>query len=340
MPRSAAALTRTHCVLCRGPGDLLYGQQADRVCGTPGEYTLRECGACGVAWLDGEPDAEPHGVGYYTRSTDAARLRRETGIAPAERLVLAARLGYPQDAPATWTARLLAFAPPWRERCESIPLYLRAAPGARLLDVGCGNGIFAARMRDLGWTVSGVEPDADAAALARDAFGLDVHTGTLEDARLPAAGYDAVTLNHVIEHVPDPQATLLECRRVLRPGGRLVIITPNIASLGRRLFSEDWMHWDVPRHRFLFSCASLDALVRGAGLTTLSLRTTARSARWTLRRSRELAHQRRRGGALPATTVRGGGRAVAGIAFELAESMACSVSNAGEECVLIATVKT
>jgi 2-polyprenyl-3-methyl-5-hydroxy-6-metoxy-1,4-benzoquinol methylase len=330
-------------MLCGGPGDVLYGRQADRVCGTPGEYTLRECGACGMAWLDAEPAAEPHGDGYYTRSTDAARLRREAAIAPAERLVLAARLGYPPCAPAGWTARLLAFVPPWRERCESIPLYLRAAPGARLLDVGCGNGIFAARMRELGWTVSGVEPDAGAAALARDVFGLDVHTGTLEDARLPAAGYDAVTLNHVIEHVPDPQTTLEQCRRVLRPGGRLVITTPNIGSLGRRLFSEDWMHWDVPRHRFLFSCASLGVLARRAGLTPLSLGTTARSARWTLRRSGELARQRRREGALPplpATAGLGGGRTLTGIAFELAESMACAVSNAGEECVLIATVKT
>ncbi|MBR9988232.1 MAG: class I SAM-dependent methyltransferase [Gemmatimonadetes bacterium] len=334
MNSADAGTPRKHCLLCGTVRDPLYSALRDRICGTPGEFTVRECAKCGLAWLDGEPATEPHGEGYYTHVADHERLAQQADTSPLARAALTTRLGYTGDAGTT--GRLLAMLPPWRERCEALALFLPAVTAGRLLDVGCGNGVFAARMRSLGWDVMCVEPDPRAATAARGAFGLTVHSGTLESAALPSGSFDAIALGHVIEHVPDPIATLAECRRLLKPGGQLVAVTPNIRSLGRRMFGRHWMHWDVPRHRYLFSPDSLVEVARRAGLRTVQARTSARGARWAWRRSRQLTRH-------PVVADNGGAgtsRGPAAIAFQLAETALASWSHAGEECLVLATVES
>ena len=110
---------------------------------------------------------------------------------------------------------------------------------ARLLDVGCSSGAFLMTARKLGLETMGVEPSADAAETARRA-GLNVFTGFLEAARLVDASFDAATLIEVIEHLRDPRSLLAECRRVLRPGGILLVTTPNAHSWTARLMGSRW----------------------------------------------------------------------------------------------------
>jgi 2-polyprenyl-3-methyl-5-hydroxy-6-metoxy-1,4-benzoquinol methylase len=327
---AAGGAPRTYCLLCGALRDPLYERLTDRICGTPGEYSLRECDPCGLVWLEQEPHEEPHGDGYYTHGQPREQLLRQAQTPRLARAALAARLGYPGEV--STAGRVLGFIPPWRERCESLALFLPARAGGRLLDVGCGTGIFAARMRALGWDVTCVEPDARAASLARGTFDLTVHDGTVESAGLPAAAFDAITLSHVIEHLPDPLATLVECRRLLRPGGLLAAVTPNVGSLGRRVFGRNWLHWDVPRHRYLFAPGALAEIARRAGLEPVTVRTSARAARWAWRRSRELRRQDRvvENGA-------GTSRSVGAVAFELVESALAGWSGAGEESVILAT---
>ncbi|MEX0907083.1 MAG: class I SAM-dependent methyltransferase, partial [Gemmatimonadota bacterium] len=286
---------------------------------------------CGMAWLDSAPLLEPHGEGYFTHTDDAGQLRNAVAPPTLVRATLARRLGYAQPS-AMRAAWLLERLPAWSEHCESYALFLPANPTGRLLDVGCGNGVFAARMRLLGWDVTGIEPDARTAAIARDVFGLNVHASTLEDANLPGACFDAITLSHVIEHVPDPVGTLAECRRLLRPGGTLIAATPNLRSLGRRTFGASWMHWDVPRHRYVFSPSSLSEVARRAGLRTVEARSSARAARWAWRRSRELRHD-----GMVVETNGGRARGATAIAFGMVETLLTKVHDAGEECLLVAT---
>jgi 2-polyprenyl-3-methyl-5-hydroxy-6-metoxy-1,4-benzoquinol methylase len=111
-----------------------------------------------------------------------------------------------------------------------------SGPEARLLDVGCGSGTYLKLMRDLGWQVRGVELDIGAVQTARRA-GLDVRQGAMDEVDPELDGvFDVVTVGHVIEHTHDPVAVLRGTWRVLKPHGIVWIGTPNLGSLGARLF--------------------------------------------------------------------------------------------------------
>jgi 2-polyprenyl-3-methyl-5-hydroxy-6-metoxy-1,4-benzoquinol methylase len=104
-----------------------------------------------------------------------------------------------------------------------------------LLDVGCSTGYFLNAAR-LHFEASGVEPSLWAATFARERLKLPVTDGTLENVRLPSGSQDVVTMIDVIEHLADPLATLKEIHRVLKPGGLLYLVTPDVASLTARLY--------------------------------------------------------------------------------------------------------
>lgn len=139
-----------------------------------------------------------------------------------------------------------------------------------LLDVGCGNGRYLLTMRSLGWQVQGVELSEDGLKVCRSA-GLDVHHGDLLSASLAANSFDVVTARHLIEHVPDPHSFMAELARVLKPGGKLIIETPNSDALGRAYLGPKWFANDVPRHLILFSPTSLRVLAQKYGLKNSSV---------------------------------------------------------------------
>jgi SAM-dependent methyltransferase len=85
-------------------------------------------------------------------------------------------------------------------------------------------------------------------------------------------------MSHSIEHVHDPEAWLVECRRVLKPGGRLVVVTPNSASLGSRWFAENWRGLEPPRHLQIFTAGTLSRVTTRAGLRVSRAFTISRAA--------------------------------------------------------------
>jgi SAM-dependent methyltransferase len=135
-----------------------------------------------------------------------------------------------------------------------------------MLEVGSSTGQYLMDMRERGWTVTGVEISAFAAEYARENFGLDIITGTLETADLPSNHFDLVTLWDVFEHVIDPQSTLAEIRRVLKPGGFFIASVPNPTCIEARLFGDYWVGWDRPRHLHLFTPTVFENYLHDAGM--------------------------------------------------------------------------
>ena len=156
-------------------------------------------------------------------------------------------------------------------------MYLPARPDGRLLDVGCGSGWLLKRMQDLGWRVEGVDFDPVAVENARSAR-LRVRLGTLEAQQYHDNHFDAITMSHLIEHVYDPLRVLCECYRILKPGGRLVVVTPNGESWGHRIFKQCWRGLEPPRHLYIFNVRSLRYLAERVGFSKFKISTTVRDA--------------------------------------------------------------
>jgi len=141
-------------------------------------------------------------------------------------------------------------------------------PG-RLLDVGCGAGQFLEVAVARGWNAEGTEISSSAAPFL-EGRRVTVHRGELPDISLDRA-YDAVTLFEVIEHFRRPQAYLDAARRLLRPGGRLYLTTPNFDGLSRRLLGGRWRVM-APEHLAYYSPRALRRALTAAGFVDVGVR--------------------------------------------------------------------
>ncbi len=127
------------------------------------------------------------------------------------------------------------------------------AKGRDVLDIACGEGYGSAALLGAGAkSLVGVDISADAVAHARQVYGIDARTGNAEAIPLADGSVDYVVSFETIEHVPNPEAFLKECVRVLRPGGTLLISTPNLQRY----------HLDTPHNPFHCSEMSADDFKR------------------------------------------------------------------------------
>jgi SAM-dependent methyltransferase len=347
-PEAIGTLPVPACPVCGGAGRPVFRALRDRLFGAPGTWSTEECRSCRALWLNPMPspdDIHRAYASYYTHAggDPMAPLAAARGARAILRRVkdayLAVRWGYHTRTPTRsedWLARLAYLTPLRRAAADAMVMYLPWRPGGRLLDIGCGAGRQMALMGALGWAVEGVDFDPEAVATAR-ASGLVVRQGSLAEQLYPDASFDAVLLSHVIEHVHEPLPLLREIRRILRPGGRLVVLTPNAGGLGRRLYGAAWRGLEPPRHLTVLSPRALRLLLAAAGFPAPSVETKAKIAFGIFvesERLRRLARDPQSAGRLAAVT------RLKCRALQLAELALSSVwRGAGEEIVGVA-VKT
>lgn len=135
-----------------------------------------------------------------------------------------------------------------------------------LLEIGCNAGAFISVARDMGWNVKGVDISVTASSYAREKMGLDVYTGTVENAAYPAEYFDVIYTNAVLEHLRYPLSVLQECRRILRPDGVFYASTVNWDSYTRQMLGSGWKLIDPITHIHLFTPDNIITLCKYAGL--------------------------------------------------------------------------
>ncbi len=135
-------------------------------------------------------------------------------------------------------------------------------PRARILDIGCGNGNFLEFLSAISdFELHGIERDMKAASRAMSKQGMTIKTTPLEAGDYPDNYFDAITLFHVFEHLPNAAETLEIIDSILKPGGILYLSFPNIGSLQALLFRGKWLHLDPPRHLLFFTPKEFKALM-------------------------------------------------------------------------------
>ncbi len=148
----------------------------------------------------------------------------------------------------------------------------RFMPGrGDLLEVGCGRGWMLSQAKRSGWNPRGLEVAGSAIShLLPEVAGLvDTISGESGFERIPASRYDVVCSYQVFEHLLNPAAALASWVRALRPGGLLVLDTPNAGSLGSLLHGRRWVHHARLEHFTLFTVRALRRLLRSCGLRIL-----------------------------------------------------------------------
>lgn len=278
------------CALCGNDGEFIYLELQDCLFGANGSWNLAKCSnrQCGLIWIDPMPcaeDIEKAYINYYTH--EPQEEKGQLGILKRinrcmKRGYLAGKYDYPlsqHSALLKTFGKFLYLFPLRRSKVDEEVRYLQALPQGRLLDVGCGSGAWLLFMRGLGWQVEGLDFDENAANVARQR-GLRIHCGPLETHNFPDECFDAITLHHVIEHIPNPVATLVECRRILKRNGKLVLSTPNTASLGHRVFKHYWRGLEPPRHLYLFCPSAMKSMLALAGFYEYVIHTTNSDYVW------------------------------------------------------------
>ena len=148
-----------------------------------------------------------------------------------------------------------------------------ARKGNLVLDIGVGDCASMIEMKLLGIeNVYGVDPDENIRLIASH-FSLNVEIGIFNQHSFKGINFDLISLNQVLEHVPDVHNFLKLLRSRLSSGGKIFIIVPNVNSIFRKIFQKYWINWHVPYHQHHFSNDSLLLLFRKSGYRVLKKKT-------------------------------------------------------------------
>jgi len=241
------------CPICGGRVQpFLSGLYDDRF-GYPGLYSVSGCRACGHRRLQAAfaPDELTRQYSdFYPRSI----LNLESFKPYSEVRGLRSWFGGERASAYTWVPK-----------------------DVRVLDIGCGFGETLAYHKARGCDAHGVEADENILRVG-ERYGLNVIAGLFDPKRYEPESFDYVTLDQVIEHVADPQEFMAGVASILKPGGVVILSTPNSHSANARLMGPKWINWHIPYHLQQFSKKSLRQLARQNGLEVGSIRTLTNSA--------------------------------------------------------------
>jgi len=268
-------------MVCQDELRRAFQEVEDRVYNVPGKWNLDRCAnaSCSALYLAHDLTEQQLASFYATYSTHSPPVLDAIGLKGlyrgALKHIIHRRLDYPTAQPGRTAliARALDAVPYFREMALSRVFWLPYVNGGRAVEIGFGNGQAMALMREAGWDMRGSELDETCVSLARD-MGFDAVRGEFTSHVFEADSADAIVASHAIEHVPDPRAFFDEAIRVLRPGGRLVLRTPNAASADARRAGAAWRGLETPRHLTIHTPNSLAMLAEQTGFADVRVQGT------------------------------------------------------------------
>lgn len=225
------------CILCATNGPF-------RPRGAKDGYGIEECPACGLVQLVPTPTAETLRALYQ----DDSYFGGDDGAGYSQ---------YETQEPeylATFT--------------EDVRRIAEFTPSGRVLDVGCGYGYFLQCALDAGYDAYGIDLSPAAVKLAAERYPGRVFCGALEEVpEIQDRRFDVIFGSHLIEHLTEPGAFLETASRLLRPGGLVVLVTPNIKSLLARVSGSRWVSFKIPEHVSYYDPATITTLLTRGNFT-------------------------------------------------------------------------
>ncbi|MEZ6041056.1 MAG: class I SAM-dependent methyltransferase [Planctomycetaceae bacterium] len=275
---------RVPCALCGAADSHRIWRMTDVHCGVPGEFDIVRCAVCGHMFLNPRPVNDHLGRCYpedygphQSQVSDGQAQEAESQGAESQGAESQGSGTADLSAERPWYLRVipLRHVPGLKrlylwlldDRSQPVPEATDAGGGsaARALELGCATGTYLQKLKAAGWQAVGVEPSEKAALKARSA-GLTVQTGTLDTIEFsPDDVFDLAAAWMVLEHVPDPAATLRQLFGVIRPGGKLLFSIPNAGCWEAIVFGRHWYAWEPPRHLHHFTPDSIRRLLTQAG---------------------------------------------------------------------------
>lgn len=226
-----------NCVVCKSDSGKIFKRKSN--------YRFFKCQDCGLVYIDPLPQVKDlyDETYYFSWGLEGSAT---TGIPKALREMKLVTFGL---------------------RLKEIEKHIK--PG-KFLDVGCATGFALEVAEKRGWEPHGVELSEYSSSIARDKFGFQIVTGTIFDADYPDDYFDAVMLSDLLEHVPDPEVMIAEMFRILKPGGILSVITPNVESMTSKVMGRRWIHYKL-EHLFYFSPGNMTPVLERNGFELISI---------------------------------------------------------------------
>jgi len=244
----SSVISYTHCPVC-GSSAIHYALKAVDHTVSGEFFDILQCAGCSVRFTQDIPDVS--GIGRYYRS-EAYISHTNTRKGIVNNLYHFAR----------------KFTRTSKKRLIGQTTGLSKGD---LLDIGAGTGAFVHYMRGAGWNAAGLEQDTEAIKNAAALFDIELKpSASLFE--LPPEHFDVITLWHVLEHVHPLHEYMEQLKRLCRPDGRIFIAVPNYTSYDANKYDGSWAAYDVPRHLYHFSPASMEVLTKMHGLTIKGIR--------------------------------------------------------------------
>lgn len=251
-------LTHVKCCVCERDeakpvgvgGDFEYRTSADI-------FVAMQCENCGLVYLNPRPSIEEFETIYPENYHAFDFSEADFGIIYKIRSRLEAN-------------RVLSW-------CKDLP------DNAKILDVGCGDGFHLNLLKKYGnktWWLEGIDVNERAIEMA-EKTGLKIHRGTVESLNLPKNSYDFAFMIQTIEHVAHPKKVLSAVFEILKPNGKLVVVTDNTDSIDFKIFKNSyWGGYHFPRHWNLFNRKALTKLAEKCGFEMANLTTQVSPVNW------------------------------------------------------------